>query len=371
MRIVLAPDKFRGSLSAVEAAEAMARGARAARPDAELRLLPVADGGEGTVDAAVAGGFTRHDVDVVGPSGDRISASFAVRGDVAVVEMAQASGLARLSGGVPAPLTASSYGTGELVRAALDAGARRLVLGIGGSATTDGGAGLAQALGVRLLDAQDRDLPPGGAPLVDLERVDVTGLDPRLAGTHVTVATDVDNPLLGPSGAAAVYGPQKGASAADVERLERGLRRWAEVLHRDLGKSVADVPGAGAAGGLGAGAMALLGAEQVSGIAAVLDLVGFHDAVAGADLVLTGEGSLDGQSLSGKAPVGVATAAAVHGVPVTALVGHLALTAEQLREAGLQDARALLELEPDVPTAMARAAALLAELAEQVVRESC
>lgn len=368
MRIVVAPDKFRGSLTALEAAEAMAAGARAAHPGADVVLLPVADGGEGTVDAAVAAGFSLRHASVRGPSGHRVQAAWALRDDAAVLEMAEASGLRRLPAGTTAPLTASTYGTGELIRAALDAGARRVLLGLGGSATTDGGAGMAQALGVRLADERGDVLPGGGAALVDLHSIDVRALDPRVAQTRFTVATDVDNPLVGPNGAAAVFGPQKGADGGGVERLERGLLRYAEVLERDLGSAISAVPGAGAAGGLGAGAMVFLGAEQVAGISAVLSLVGFPEAVADADLVLTGEGSLDEQSLSGKTPVGVAAASG--GVPVVALVGRLALTPEQLRGAGFHGARALLELEPDLERAQAGAAALLARLAEDAVREA-
>lgn len=369
MLVVVAPDKFKGSLTAQEAASAMADGVRAAVPGAEVRLLPVSDGGEGFVEAAVAVGYTRRTADVRGPVGDDVEAVYAVRDGSAVVEMAEASGLRRLRDGVPAPLTASTWGTGQLVRAALDAGATTVVLGVGGSATTDGGAGMAQALGARLLDAHGEDLPPGGAALVGLDRVDVTGLDGRLAGARVVVATDVDNPLVGPSGAAAVYGPQKGASPDDVAVLDAGLRRLAEVLERDLGLQLADVPGAGAAGGLGAGAMAFLGARQESGIEAVLEIVGFAEAVAGADLVLTGEGSLDEQSLFGKAPVGVAAAAGRAGVPVAALCGRLALDDAQVRGAGLVSARALLELQPDAGLAVADAAGLLARLTEEVVRD--
>lgn len=369
MLVVVAPDKFKGSLSAVEAAEAMARGVRAAVPDAEVRLLPVADGGEGFVEAAVVAGYDRRTVVVRGPGGDDVTADLAVLGSTAVIEMAEASGLRRLAGGVPLPLTASSHGTGQLVLAALDAGASRLVLGVGGSATTDGGAGMAQALGARLLSSAGEELPPGGAALADLDRIDVGGLDARLAGVQVVVATDVDNPLVGPTGAAVVYGPQKGAGPEDVERLSAGLERWAEVVERDLGVPVAEAPGAGAAGGLGAGAIAFLGARQESGIAAVLEIVGFHEAVEGADLVLTGEGSLDEQSLFGKAPVGVAAAAGRAGIPVTALVGRLALGPAEVLDAGFASARALLELQPDAGLAVQDAAALLARLTEEVVRD--
>ena len=369
LTVVVAPDKFKGSLTAAQAADAIATGLSRGCPGARVVRLPVADGGDGTVDAAVAGGYERRLVVVQGPTGEPLTAALAVRGDTAVLELAEASGLRRLPLGRPAPLTASTYGTGQVLLAALGAGARRVVLGVGGSAGTDGGAGMAQALGARLLDGQGRELGRGGRELAGLDRIDVSGLDPRLAATEVVVASDVDNPLVGPHGAAAVYGPQKGASPQDVAELDAALRRYAEVLHRDLGVDVADTPGAGAAGGTGAAALAFLHARIASGIALVLEVVGFAAAAAGADLVVTGEGSLDAQSLYGKAPVGVAAAAASAGVPVLALVGRLEVSPEQLRGVGIDRARALLELEPDSARAQHDAAALLAALAEQAGRD--
>src|SRR5215211_8046332 len=325
MRVVVAPDKFEGSLRAGQAAAAIEAGLRRARPDAEVVRLPLGDGGAGTLEALLAAGFDRVPVRATGP-------------------------------------------TGEPVRAALDGGARELVLGIGGSATTDGGAGMAAALGARLLDRDGADLPPGGAALLRLDRIDTSGLDPRLGAVKVTVACDVDNPLVGPEGAAAVYGPQKGAGPDDVLLLDSALRRYARVLTDDLGLELASTPGAGAAGGLGAGAIAFLGAELRTGIELVLELVGFDQAVAGADLVITGEGKLDAQSLRGKAPVGVARAAAAHGVPVVALAGAVEVADRELRAAGFEEAHALLELEPDPERTMAEAAPLLERLAERVGR---
>jgi glycerate kinase len=382
MRVVVAPDKFEGSLRAGQAAEAIEAGLRRARPDAEVVRLPLGDGGAGTLEALLAAGFKRVPVPATGPTGEPVDAAIAVDGERAVggpggsspaprrafVEMAEASGLKRLPGGRRAPLEATTYGTGELVRAALDGGARELVLGIGGSATTDGGAGMAAALGARLLDRDGADLPPGGAALLRLERIDVSGLDPRPQSAKVTVACDVDNPLVGPEGAAAVYGPQKGAGPDDVLLLDSALRRYARVLARDLGLELADTPGAGAAGGLGAGAIAFLGAELRTGIELVLELVGFDRAVAGADLVVTGEGKLDAQSLRGKAPVGVARAAGAHGVPVVAVAGAVEVADRELRAAGFEEAHALLELEPDPRRARAEAAPLLERLAERVGR---
>lgn len=370
-RVIVAPDKFKGSLSASEAAAAIALGLRRSCPDVDAVVRPIADGGDGTVAAALSAGYESRTILVQGPTGEAVRATFAVRGRVAVLEMAEASGLRQLPGGRPAPRTASTYGTGELIRAALDAGARELIVGLGGSATTDGGAGMVQALGVRFLDAAGAELPPGGAALAELDRIDISGLDPRLADASVVLASDVDNPLLGPRGAAAVYGPQKGATPEDVRVLDAALARYAGVLGRDLGRWVADVPGAGAAGGTGAGALALLAARCESGIGLVLDAVGFGDALVGADLVITGEGSLDAQSLSGKAPVGIARVARAAGVPVVALVGRLEVTPAELHAVGIGTAHALLELAPDTALAQADAATLLAQLAERVGADLC
>ena len=368
MRVVVAPDKFEGSLRAGQAAEAIEAGLRRARPDAEVVRLPLGDGGAGTLDAIVEAGFERVPVRATGPTGEPVAAAIAVDGARAFVEMAEASGLKRLPGGRRAPLEATTYGTGELLAAALDGGARELVLGIGGSATTDGGAGMAVALGARLLDRAGIDLPLGGAALLQLARVDVSGLDRRLADARVTVASDVDNPLVGPEGASHVFGPQKGAGPDEVLLLDSALRRYARVLADDLGVEVANTPGAGAAGGLGAGAIAFLGAELRTGIDLVLQLVGFDRALDRADLVITGEGKLDAQSLRGKAPVGVARAAAAHGVPVVVIAGAVEVAGRELRAAGFEEAHALLELEPDPERSMAEAASLLERLAERVGR---
>jgi glycerate kinase len=282
-----------------------------------------------------------------------------------VVELATAAGLHQVD--PLAPTTATTRGVGELLAAALDAGARQVVLGIGGSATTDGGAGMLQALGVRLLDEAGRELGPGGAELARLDRVDVAGLDPRLAGVELLVASDVDNPLVGPRGAAAVFGPQKGATPDDVALLDAALRRYAAVLARDLGADVADLPGAGGAGGTAAGAVAALGARVVSGAALLCDLVGLDEALAGAALAVTGEGSVDEQTLSGKAPAEVARRARAAGVPCVAVAGAVQLTAADVVAAGLAGAHALTEVEPDVARCRAEAAAVLADLAAAVL----
>jgi glycerate kinase len=373
MRVVVAPDKFKGSLTAPEVAHHVTAGLLSAVPGATVMQVPVADGGEGTLDAAEAAGFRRVGIRVAGPTGAPLDSALAVRDRTAVVEMAAASGLAVLPGGRRAPLDATSLGTGQLVHAALDLGCTEIVLGIGGSACTDGGAGLLVGLGARLLDADGRELPLGGGALRDLDRIDLTGLDPRLAGTKIVLATDVDNPLLGAHGAAAVYGPQKGAEPGDVAVLEQALARWATVLDLTLGRSgrsgLAEQPGAGAAGGVGYPAMAALGAVRRPGIDVVLGLTDFAVHLAGAELVVTGEGSLDAQTLHGKAPAGVAVAARAAGVPVVAVAGRCLLTSEQLLEAGVEAAYALLDVEPDAGRCMREAGPLLERLAESIARD--
>jgi glycerate kinase len=365
VRIVIAPDSFKGSLPADRAAAAIAEGVARVLPAAQLLLRPVADGGEGTVAAALRVGYAPRTVTVSGPDGRPVAATFATDDGTAVLELASAAGLGLLA--APAPMTATTRGVGELLRAALDAGARRLVLGIGGSATTDGGAGMLQALGVRLLDADGADVPPGGAGLTRLDRVDAAGADPRLAAVEVVVASDVTNPLTGARGAAAVFGPQKGAAPAEVAALDAALARYAEVLQRDLGVAVTDVPGAGGAGGTAAGALAL-GARLVSGARLVCDLVGLSEAaLAGVDLVVTGEGCLDEQSLAGKAPAEVAARAAAAGVPCLALAGRVELGRERLSGAGFTAAHALTEVEPEVARCVADPERVLADLAATVV----
>lgn len=367
-RVLVAADKFKGSLTAVQVAERVSAGLRRVVPDVEVEALPVADGGDGTVDAAVAAGFERREVRVAGPLGDEVTAAFALRGDTAVVEMAEASGLQRLPAGVFAPLTASTYGSGELLRAALDAGVRTIVFGVGGSATTDGGAGMLSALGARFLDADGEPVPPGGGGLAEVARADLSGLDPRLGSVDLVLASDVDNPLTGPKGAPAVYGPQKGASPDDVAALDAALSRYVEVLEAALGSRAAEYagsPGAGAAGGIGYGAL-LLGARFRAGIEVMLDVLGFAPALERAQLVITGEGSLDQQTLHGKAPAGVATAARAAGKEVVAVCGRLALPPEALGRAGIRRAYPLTDAEPDVARCIAEAGPILERVAERI-----
>jgi glycerate 2-kinase len=366
MRVVVAPDRFEGGLAAGEAAAAIEAGLRRARPDVEVVRLPLGDGGAGTLETVLAAGFDRLPVPATGPTGEPVAAAIAVDGGRAFVELAEASGLARLPGGRPAPLEATTWGTGELLRAALDRGAGEIVLGTGGGAATDGGAGMAAALGARLLDRAGADLPPGGAALLRLARIDLSGLDRRLGQVRVTVACDADGPLVGPEGAAHVHGPRTGAGPDEVLLLDSALRRYARVLADDLGLELGGTPGGGAAGGLGAGAVAFLGAELDTGIEPLLELAGFDRAVAGADLVVTGAGRLDAGSLHGGVPVGVARTAAAHGVPVVALAGAVEVADRELRAAGFEEGHALLELEPDPPRSVAEAARLLERLAERV-----
>lgn len=362
MRIILAPDKFKGSLSAPQVAQSLKAGLLSVDPGLTIELMPVADGGEGTIDAVVASGFTRVTVTVQGPTGQPVAADFALRDKVGVIEMAQASGLDVLPGGEFAAMTASTYGTGELISAALDRGCTEIVLGVGGSATTDGGAGMISALGAKILDASGAQLSPGGGALKDTASVDLSGLDQRLAQVKFILASDVDNPLLGATGAAAIFAPQKGASPAQVEQLEEALTRYSQVITNTLGVAAIEssaVPGAGAAGGIGYAALAFLGAERHSGIEVILGLNNLAERLDGAGLIITGEGSLDEQSLFGKAPVGVATAAAVANVPVIAVCGRTTLSAETLRNAGIIDCLALVDIEPNPELSMKNAGSLL------------
>jgi glycerate 2-kinase len=371
MKIILAPDKFKGSLSAPDACRAMARGVATACPEAILDLVPMADGGEGTVEALVdATGGTFHRCEVTGPLGLPVSARFGLLGDgtTAVLEMAAASGLVLVPNDLRDPLVATTRGTGELLRAALDLGVTSIILGIGGSATNDGGAGLAQALGVRLLDESGEELPPGGASLAHLDRIDATGLDPRLARTSIRVACDVANPLCGPTGASAVYGPQKGATLSMVAQLDAALSRFARIIRRDLGLDVADLPGAGAAGGLGAGLVAFAGGELTPGVELVIDATKLRDRLNGANLCLTGEGALDASSAFGKTAVGVARLARDLGVPCLALAGMIGPGAEDVLAQGIDAFASIAPGPGPISEAIAEVSPRLERATEQLVR---
>ena len=367
MRVLVAPDKFKGTMTAAEAAEAIAAGWRRSDPRAQVDEIPMADGGEGTLDALVAAlGGRRHLVKVSGPLGDPVGAEFAVavapEGPLGVVEMAGASGLQLLSEPRRKPKRTTTFGTGELIVAACRQGARRVLVCIGGSATNDGGAGMAQAVGIRLLDGEGRDLRPGGAALLDLATIDMRGLDPAVKRTEFVVATDVDNPLVGRHGASAVYGPQKGASPEDVALLDRALRHFAAVVHRDLGLDVRDVPGAGAAGGLGGGLIAFLGAKLRPGVEVVMDAVRLRERLGDADLAVTGEGAFDAQSLHGKVPAGVLRVAADLRIPAIILCGRADATADEVRVFSLAERFGR-------EAAMTRARELLSELAAEVAAQ--
>ena len=366
MRVLVAPDKFRGTLTAQEAAAAVAGGWRRARPDDDLDVVPLADGGEGTLEALVAAlsGETRS-VAVTGPLGEQVEAPFGLApshdGIVGVVEMARASGLQLVPESRRDPKRTTTRGTGELILAACRSGATQVVVCIGGSATNDGGAGMAQALGVRLLDSQGRDLPAGGAALQELDRIDATGLANEVRKVSFVVASDVDNPLVGPAGASAVYGPQKGATPEDVALLDRALAHYAEVVRRDVGMDVADVPGAGAAGGLGAGLMAFLRAELRPGVQVVMDAVRFRDRAGGANLIITGEGKLDAQSLRGKTPAGVIAVARELGVRVVVVCGQAEVVPPGVDVASLAERFGL-------DRALSESGPALADLSEELAR---
>jgi glycerate kinase len=340
MRVVVAPDKFRGTLTAAQAARAVSTGWRGVRPEDEVVEVPMADGGEGTLDALVEGlGGERRTARVTGPLEDPVEAEFGLapgpNGTIAVVEMARASGLLLVSEARRNPLRATTRGTGELILAACAERPVEVVVCIGGSATNDGGAGMAQALGVRLLDAEGHEIGPGGAGLLDLARIDATALDRSVRGVGFVVASDVDNPLTGPQGASSVYGPQKGASRDDVLLLDRALAHYAAVIHRDLGIDVRSVRGAGAAGGLGAGLVAFLGARLRPGVEVVMEAGRLRERLLGAGLVITGEGKLDPQSLHGKTPEGVIRTARELDVPVALVCGRVEIRPEGVPVASL------------------------------------
>ena len=371
MKIAIAPNAFKGSLTASQAADCIECGIRKAMPDCITVKIPMADGGDGTVLAIVdATGGRLVKCSVSDPLGRKIRSRFGLTGDgrTAVIEMALASGLALLKPGERNPLLTSTRGTGELIRAALDLCVKEILIGIGGSATNDGGMGMARALGVRFLDARNRDIDDNGGALTELAHIDLSTLDGRLKDVTVEVACDVNNPLFGPRGAARVYSPQKGATPAMVERLDNGLKRLASVIKRDLGVDVAKLPGAGAAGGLGAGLVAFLGGRMRPGAELVTRVVGLESKLSGCDLVITGEGRLDGQTAFGKAPAGVAKVARQLGIPVIAICGSLSADAGKVRTIGIEAFFSALEepvAEADLPK---RGPGMLERCAEQVGR---
>ncbi|EMN3917917.1 glycerate kinase [Citrobacter telavivensis] len=338
MKIVIAPDSYKESLSALEVANAIEQGFREIWPDADYVKLPVADGGEGTVEAMVEATTGRIvEVDVTGPLGEPVTAFYGLSGDerTAFIEMAAASGLEQVPVALRDPLKTTSWGTGELIRHALDAGVDHIIIGLGGSATNDGGAGMVQALGAKLLDAQQNEIGKGGAALDALAQIDISRLDPRLAACRIEVACDVTNPLIGKEGASAVFGPQKGATAETIDRLDTALAHYAQIIARDLEVDVLELAGGGAAGGMGAALYAFCGAQLRRGIEIVTDALQLDECVADADLVITGEGRIDSQTIHGKVPVGVAKVAKRYNKPVIGIAGSLTADVGIVHEHGL------------------------------------
>ncbi|EWG11149.1 glycerate kinase [Cytobacillus firmus] len=369
MKIVIAPDSFKESLSALEAANAIEQGFKSIFPNAQYKKMPMADGGEGTVQSlADATGGTIIERSVTGPLGQPVKAFFGLMGDgkTAVIEMAAASGLHLVPTEKRNPLLTSTRGTGELIAAAMDTGVKHIIIGIGGSATNDAGAGMIQALGGKLLDKTGREIGQGGGSLAELTAIDMSNLDSRLREVHIEVACDVDNPLTGPSGASAVFGPQKGATPEMIELLDRNLGHFADVVEDALGKPFRDIEGAGAAGGIGGSLLAFLNADLKRGIEIVLDAVNFEEEVKGADLVITGEGRIDSQTIHGKTPIGVAKAAKKYGIPVIGLAGSLSDDSYIVHEHGID---ALFSIVPGVialPDAFEKAAIYMERTARNI-----
>ncbi|MGF7184517.1 glycerate kinase [Desulfitispora alkaliphila] len=371
MKVLISPDSYKGSLSALEAAKAMASGFKRCNESKETILVPMADGGEGTTLALVeATGGTMHSVSVTGPLGEPIVAQWGKLGDgtTGVVEVAQASGLTLVPADKRNPLVTTSYGTGELIKAALDQGCTKLILGIGGSATNDGAMGLVAALGVKFLDGRGNELTGCGGQLHKIARIDTSGLDSRLEKVEVNVACDVTNPLCGEEGAASIYGPQKGATPEMVRELDQGLFHFAQLLKEQLQKEVAEVPGAGAAGGIGAGLLAFLDAQLTPGVDLIIDATGMEQLAEQVDLVITGEGKTDGQTARGKAPAGVAKLAKKYGKPVICISGSADLNCEELHQIGVDAIFSTVNQPMELKVAMDQGAQLVENTAYQVAR---
>ncbi|WP_264805185.1 glycerate kinase [Cytobacillus sp. NCCP-133] len=369
MKIVIAPDSFKESLSALEAANAIEKGFKSIFPSAEYRKMPMADGGEGTVQSLVeATNGTIEERTVTGPLGEPVQAFFGLMGDgqTAVIEMAAASGLHLVPAEKRNPMITSTRGTGDLIAAALDLGVEHLIIGLGGSATNDGGAGMVQALGGKLLDEKGKDIGPGGGSLSQLASVDLSGLDPRLKNVHIEVACDVDNPLTGPRGASAIFGPQKGASPEMVKILDQNLAHFADVAEAAIGKPYRNIEGAGAAGGIGGSLLAFLNADLKRGIDIVLSAVDFETEVKDADLVITGEGQIDSQTIYGKTPIGVAKAAKKYGVSVIGLAGSLSDDCHVVHEHGIDALFSIVPGTITLPQAIEQAAIYMERTARNI-----
>jgi glycerate kinase len=374
MKIVIAPDSFKGNMTAKEASDAIEIGIRRIFPNAEIVKVPMADGGEGTVQALVdATNGKIVSAEVCDPLGNRIIANYGILGGsitpkTAVIEMATASGLPLVPRDKRNPMITTTYGTGELIKSALDNNCKALIVGIGGSATTDGGAGMAQALGVKLLDKDGKDIPRGGGGLKYLDKIDISHIDKRLSEITTTVACDVDNPLVGSRGAPAVFGPQKGATPEMVKLLDEYLDRYADIIKHDLGVDVKETPGAGAAGGLGAGLMAFLGAKLKSGIDIVIEASGLEQEIKNANIVITGEGKIDRQTIYGKTPIGVAKTAKKYGLPVIAFAGNIGSDSYVVYDNGIDALMSIISYPMTLEIAMKRSKELLADSVERAFR---
>ncbi|MDO5747904.1 MAG: glycerate kinase [Actinomycetaceae bacterium] len=368
-KIVIACDKFKGSLSATDVAEVIEKAVCSFNADMVVSSFVIADGGDGTLDALEKSGMSSYPITVSGPTGGEHESSYLFDGSTAVVELADTCGIVHLPEGKLQPLKSSTYGLGQAIRAALSCCPRQLIIGVGGSASSDGGMGMLQALGARFFNAEGFPLPPEGASLSQIACIDLSQLDPQIKKTKIILASDVDNELLGPNGAVAVYGPQKGAVGAIAEELEHGLEVWSRFIEEIFGAGYASREGAGAAGGVGFAAMAVLGASMRPGIELVLELSGIEKELKDASLVITGEGKLDAQTLMGKAVAGVTKAAAAHNVDVVAVCGHSELSPHEVSELGLKDVYAITDIEPDTDIAMKDAAKLLKMLCKNKLKK--
>lgn len=371
MKILVAPDSFKGSLTAMEAAENIGKGIHRADSEIDVDLLPMADGGEGTVQSLVDATEGKIiEKEVTGPLANKVEAFYGLLGDgkTAVIEMAAASGLPLVPEGKKNPLKTTTYGTGELIASALEHGVEQIIIGIGGSATNDAGVGMAQALGAEITDAEGNEVAFGGGNLNQIEKINLKNLDPRLKDVEILVACDVDNPLYGEDGAAYVYAPQKGADKEMVEILDQNLRHFNQIAVKELGKDTNKIPGAGAAGGLGAGLVAFLDAELKAGVDIVLEIINFESRLKDVDLVITGEGMLDGQSIYGKTPVGVSRSAAKKDIPVIAVAGTLGRGVEKVLDHGINAYFSIIDRPAELREIKERSPELLANLSEQIIR---
>jgi len=371
MNILAAPDSFKGSLTALEVAENIQKGIRNFDERINVELLPMADGGEGTVQSLVDA--TNGEIikkEVTGPLGKKVEAFYGILGDqkTAVIEMAAASGLPLVPKAKRNPLKTTTYGTGELILSALEHGVEQIIVGIGGSATNDAGVGMAQALGAEILDKNDKEVAFGGEHLDEIKEINLENLDPRIKNTEILVACDVDNPLFGRNGAAYVYAPQKGADPYIVEQLDNNLRKFSEIVKEELNKNINEIPGAGAAGGLGAGLVAFLDAELKAGIDIILELMNFEKKLENVDLVITGEGMLDGQSINGKTPIGVARKAKEKGIAVIAIAGTLGIGVEKVLDYGIDAYYSIINKPSELDLIIKESPKLIQSLSEQIIR---